>query len=180
LADWENIRIHNIEGAYTAFDECVRAGVKRLIFASTNHTQHGNTMGSAPGILDMSKHTIMKLTDPPNPDSLYGASKVFGELLGKYFSQKYGLSFVGLRIGWLIPEDDPSVMKGTEREDYMCAMWLSHRDCVEAHRCALEVNTDFMIAYAVSNNDRRVFDLESTKETLGFVPKDNSEAYFQD
>lgn len=49
----------------------------------------------------------------------------------------------------------------------------------EAHRCALEVETDFLIAYAVSNNDKRVFDLESSKEMLGFVPLDNSETYFQ-
>ena len=179
MGTWESIHAHNIQGTYYALEECVRAGVKRLVFASTNHTQHGNTMGSSPAVMDMSKHTIMKLTDPPNPDSLYGVSKVFGELLGKYYSQQHGVSFVGLRIGWLISENDPSVYRGTEREDYMRAMWLSHRDCVEAHRCALEVNSDFLIAYAVSNNDRRVFDLDSTAEMLGFVPKDNAETYFR-
>jgi len=37
----------------------------------------------------------------------------------------------------------------------------------------------FMIAYAVSNNDARVYDLEETIATLGYVPQDNSEVYFQ-
>jgi hypothetical protein len=34
------------------------------------------------------------------------------------------------------------------------------------------------VAYAVSNNTRRVFDLRETTERLGFVPQDNAEDYF--
>jgi hypothetical protein len=70
-------------------------------------------------------------------------------------------------------------MVGKSSEDYMRAMFLSHRDCVEAHRRALDVDTKFMLAYAVSNNDRRVFDLTDTIETLGFTPQDNAENYFE-
>ena len=120
----------------------------------------------------------MKLTDLPNPDSLYAVSKVFGETLGKYYSERHGLEFISLRIGWLIKEDDPTVMVGKPSEDYMRAMFLSHRDCIEAHKRALEVGTKFMLAYAVSNNDRRVFDLSETIETLGFEPQDNAEDWF--
>ena len=72
----------------------------------------------------------MRLDEPPNPDSMYAVSKLFGENMGKLYSQRYGLEFVGLRIGWIIAEDDPTTMCGTSAEDYMRAMFLSHRDCI--------------------------------------------------
>ena len=60
----------------------------------------------------------------------------------------------------------------------MRAMFLSHRDCIAAHRRALEVETRYMLAYIVSNNSRRVFDLEETRMQLGYDPQDDAEAYF--
>ena len=61
----------------------------------------------------------------------------------------------------------------------MRAMFLSHRDCVEAHRMSLDVDATFLLAYVISNNDRRVFDLEETARTLGYRPADNAESFFQ-
>ena len=178
-APWESIREHNLEATYQVFQECCRSGVKRLVFASTNHTQHGNTILTTPETLDTSRTERMKLTDPPNPDSYYAVSKLFGENLGKLYSERHGLEFVGLRIGWIIAADDPTTKRGTPSEDYMRAMFLSHRDCVEAHRRALEADTRYLLAYVISNNDRRVFDLEETIQALGFEPRDNAETYFQ-
>ncbi|HAA77382.1 TPA: NAD(P)-dependent oxidoreductase [Candidatus Latescibacteria bacterium] len=175
---WESIRDNNIDATYNVFDACVTAGVKRMIFASTNHTMHGHTIKTTPETLDPAKTVQRKLTDPVNPDSLYAVSKLFGEQIGKLYSEQHGLEFVGMRIGWMIAENDPSTKKGTSAEDYMRAMWLSHRDCIAAHKRAIEVDTLYLLAYVVSNNDRRVFDLEETGETLGYKPVDNSEAYW--
>lgn len=174
-APWDSILTNNIEATYNVYEACVKAGVKRMIFASTNHTMHGHTIRTTPETLDPDKKMMLKLYDPPNPDSLYAVSKLFGEQIGKLYSERHGLSFVGMRIGWLVAGNDPESKIGTSAEDYMRAMWLSHRDCIEAHRCALEVETDYLLAYVTSNNDRRVFDLEETTRTLGYVPKDNSE-----
>lgn len=178
MAPWESVREHNIEAMYQVVEECVRARVRRLVFASTNHTMHGNSILSTPETLDPQKKLRMKLADRPNPDSLYAVSKLFGEQLGKLYSEQHGLEFVGLRIGWTIPEDDPTTMRGTPAEDYMRAMFLSHRDCIAAHRRALEVETRYMLAYVVSNNGRRVFDLEETRAQLGYDAQDDAEAYF--
>lgn len=178
-ASWESVRKNNIESTYNVFEECVRSGVKRLIFASSNHVQHGNTMLTTPETLDPTKKIRMKLTDQPNPDSLYAVSKLTGEDFGKLYSDRYRLEFVALRIGWTIPEDDPTVKIGTSAEDYIRAMFLSQRDCVQAFRRALEVDTNFVIAYAISNNERRVFDLVETEKMLGFYPQDNAEDYFR-
>ncbi len=178
MASWENVREHNIEAMYQVVEECVRSNVRRLVFASTNHTMHGNTILTSPETLDVAKSVRMKLSDQPNPDSLYAISKLFGEHLGKLYSEKWGLEFISLRIGWTIKEDDPTVMRDTPSEDYMRAMFLSQRDCIQAHIRALQVESRFLIAFIVSNNRRRVFDLEETKINLGFEPKDDAEEFF--
>jgi nucleoside-diphosphate-sugar epimerase len=68
-ASWESVRENNIEATFQVFEECRRAGVERLVFASTNHTQHGNTMRTTPETLDPSRGVTMATTDLPNLDS---------------------------------------------------------------------------------------------------------------
>jgi nucleoside-diphosphate-sugar epimerase len=179
-ASWESILHNNIIATYNVFEEAVRAGVLKIVFASTNHTQH-DYIGKTPMTLDrffVPTMGFVKLSDPPAPDSYYGISKLFGENMGWYYSRRYGIQFISLRIGSTFPQDDPSIWKGTDREGHARAIFLSKRDCVEAFARALDVNTDYLLAYAISNNDRRFFDLTETKEKLGFYPKDNAEDYF--
>jgi nucleoside-diphosphate-sugar epimerase len=179
-ADWESVLHNNIIATYNVFEEARRAGVVKIVFASTNHTQH-DYIGKTPMTLDrffVPTMGFVKLSDPPAPDSYYGISKLFGENMGWYYSRRRGIQFTSLRIGSTFPQDDPSIWKGTDREGHARAIFLSKRDCVEAFARALEVSTDFLLAYAISNNDRRFFDLTETKEKLGFYPKDNAEDYF--
>ena len=110
---------------------------------------------------------------PPTPLCLYGESKVFGESIGRHLSY-LGMQFVALRIGWTVPEDNPAYYES----DYMRAVFCSKRDLVQAFKKALEIETDFLPAFAVSNNTHGVFDLKETKEKLGFDPQDNYENYF--
>ncbi len=177
-APWESVRENNIEATFQVFEECRRVEVQRLVLATTNHTQHGNSLLTTPETLDPSYGERMAVTDPPNPDSLYAISKLFGEHLGKLYSEQHRLSFVGLRIGWIVAEDDPTTKADTKAEAYMRAMFLSHRDCLQAFTRALEVEARFLLAYAISDNERRVFDLQATREQLGFWPRDNAETYF--
>jgi nucleoside-diphosphate-sugar epimerase len=179
-AIWESVLHNNIIATYNVFEEAWRAGVGKIVFASTNHTQH-DYVGKTPLTLDRFYVPAMgyiRLGDPPAPDSYYGISKLFGENMGWYYSRRYGIQFVALRIGSTFPKDDPSIWKGADREDHVRAMFLSKRDCVQAFVRALEVNADFLLAYAISNNDRRVFDLSETGEKLGFHPQDNAENNF--
>jgi len=185
-APWESVLNNNIIVTYNVFEESRRAGVRRIIFASTNHVLHGYTMGPNPEALDLSFYTEGRIPATldlaPAPDSLYAVSKLFGEDLGRYYARRFGMQFVALRIGWTVREDDPSIKRGTPAEDYMRAMFLSRRDCAAAFTRALEKQMgegEFLLAFAISNNDRRVFDLEETRGRLGFNPLDNAEAYFK-
>ena len=69
-------------------------GVKRVVFASTNHVT---------GLYEEEgMYTTPEM--PVRPDSLYGASKAFGESLGRYYVDRYGLEVVCLRIGSFQPD----------------------------------------------------------------------------
>jgi nucleoside-diphosphate-sugar epimerase len=179
---WESILTNNIITTYNIFEEARRVSISRIIFASTNHVQHGQSMNDTPASLSpfyVRHRGYMRLSDPPAPDSYYGVSKLFGEDLGWYYWRMHGIQFVSLRIGATTQQDDPSIPGGPDGEDYLRAMFLSKRDCIEAFRRALQVDTDYLIAYAISDNDRRVFDMKETTEKLGYNPQDNAEDYFK-
>ena len=177
-ASWQSVKKNNIEATFNVYNEVKNAGVKKIIFASTNHTQHGDTLLTTPETLDLKKNKILSLENNTNPDSLYAVSKLFGEDLGKYFSEQHKIKFIGLRIGWIVKGDDPTIMCGTPSEDYLRSMYLSHRDCIQVFERALESSRNYLIAYAISNNSRKVFDLKETSRTLNFYPEDDSENYF--
>ena len=183
-ATWEMVLHQNIIGTYNVYEEARRVGVKKVVFASTNHTQHAYTMGNSPMDEDLSyikKHGLIKLSDPPAPDSLYGVSKLFGEDLGRYYSRFFGLKIVSLRIGWTSfgPMPDRVRNGGKAAKDHLRVLYMSKRDMFDAIEKALEIDTDYLVAYAVSDNKPAVFDLMETRKTLGFNPKDNSQDYFK-
>ena len=170
-ASWESVLKNNIIATKNIFEQAKLSKVKKIIFASSNHVIY------TPEIL--TRKTKIKVKESPNPGSFYGISKLFGENLGKYYSREFGIKFIALRIGWTYPEDNPLVLKGTKDEDYIRAMFLSKRDCVEIFTKALESNEKFLIANAISNNEKAVFDLKETKEVLGCNLRDNAENYFK-
>ena len=160
---------NNFAATSYVFEEARRAGVKKIIYASSNFYHQGSIMQA---LQETSEHLIT-LDMPPTPNSLYADSKIFGENVGRHLSH-LGIQFVALRIGWTVPEDDPALYGG----DYMRAVFCSQRDLVQAFDKALQLNTDYLAAFAVSDNSRNVFDLTETKEKLGFYPQDNAENYF--
>ncbi|PKL51376.1 MAG: hypothetical protein CVV42_00570 [Candidatus Riflebacteria bacterium HGW-Riflebacteria-2] len=155
---------NNYASASNVFEEAREAGVKKIVFASSNFYHEGD-IGEALARPSLPRITLDR---PPTPQCLYGESKVFGESVGRHLAY-LGMSFVALRIGWSIPGDDPLRYDGA----YMRGVYCSHRDLVQAFDKALQVQTDFMAAFAVSNNGHGVFDLSETRQKLGFVPEDD-------
>ena len=169
----------NVEGTFNVLEEARRAGVKKVVFASTNHTQHGETMGDSPNVLGTSQRVMMRLGDYFNPSSIYGASKATGEIYGRLFARHHGVQFVAMRIGAIGDDDSPARAVGRPSEDYVRAMYLSRRDLVTAFQKALEIDREFTLAYVISNNGRRIFDMRETNEVLGFYPQDDAETFFR-
>jgi NAD+ dependent glucose-6-phosphate dehydrogenase len=157
---WESVLDLNIVGTRNVLEAARQAGVRRVVFASSNH---------AMGMYDRNSEWPVYIHQLPRPDSLYGVSKVFGETLGRFYHDEYGLDFIALRIGWSIDE------VGKVAEDVLRAMWLSPDDTAQVVERAIEAEVPFGIYYAISNNPNRRWDLTNTMLELGYRPKDSWE-----
>lgn len=151
------------------FEEARTAGVKKIVFASSNFYHQKDIAKRLRG----QEEALITLDDCATPDCPYAESKVYGENLGFHYAN-LGMRFVALRVGWTVPEDTPRPYDGA----YMRAMFCSKRDLVQAFDKALETEEQFMTAFAISDNSERVFDLTETKNKLGFYPQDNSASYY--
>lgn len=87
-APWERVLDVNINGTYTVFEAARRAGVPRVVFASSNHAVGFHTPDEYPLPEDVT--TL--------PDTYYGVSKAAGEALGALYAKRYGLDVVCIRI----------------------------------------------------------------------------------
>lgn len=155
--DWEVILRANIVGTYQVFEAARRNGVRRLVFASSNH---------AVGFYDRDETIDHRVT--PRPDSRYGVSKVLGEALGSLYAHKYGMEVVCVRIGNVNPRP---------MDKRRLSIWLSPRDLAQLVSIAIDSpGIRFEILYGVSGNRRSWYD-NANAERLGYKPQDDSEAW---
>lgn len=159
FAQWEDLRGPNIDGTYNIFEAARRAGVPKVIFASSNH---------AMGMYDRDMAWPIHPEQPVRPDGYYGVSKAFGEALARYYADEFGMSVICLRIGWVL--DRP-------HNEMALRMWLSPRDLGQLVRCSVETTRHFGLYYGVSHNQRRKWDIENAYYELGYTPVDDSEIF---
>ena len=154
---WETIHSANIVGCYNLFEAARRKGVKRVIFASSNHA-----VGFYPR-----KQTIG--TDvTPLPDTRYGVSKVFGEAVGSLYAHKHGLGVLSIRIGNF----------GEKPIDQRrLSIWLKPEDLVKLVRIGFETpNLVYEVVYGASDNKRAWWDNSRAAE-LGYRPEGKGEDF---
>jgi len=159
-APWPVIREANLDGVFQVFEAARRHGVRRVVWASSNHA-----VGFTPVPTDGSQ---LPADIAPRPDTLYGVSKVFGEALGRYYADRYGLQVACLRIGTF--DDRPPDRRAL-------STWLSPDDCARlVDACLRSDALSYSIVWGVSANTRRTWSL-AAGEALGYVPQDDAEAY---
>lgn len=156
-APWPEILEANIIGAYHIFEAARECGVKRVIFASSNHAVGYHRVSRTIGI-DVE----------PRPDSRYGVSKVYGEALARLYADKHGISVACLRIGSF--REQPV-------DERQLATWISPRDIVQLVRCCIDA-ADYrhLLLYGVSNNTRARWKNPHAAR-IGYAPQDNAEDY---
>ncbi|HQD66844.1 MAG TPA: NAD(P)-dependent oxidoreductase, partial [Casimicrobium huifangae] len=132
-------------------------GVKRVVFASSNH------------VVGFHKQTDrLDATSPMRPDGNYGVSKAFGELLSRFYYDRYGVETVCMRIGSSFPK---------ALDHRMLSTWLSYDDLTELIRCAIFTpNVGHTVVYAASDNKPSWWDNRLATH-LGWTPKDSSEPF---
>src|SRR5579864_7088419 len=112
-ADWESVYHTNIGGTYNVYEAARRTGAKRIIFASSNHCVGMHEVQNAPAIYEPGSGVVIGTDEPYRPDGLYGVWKAFGETLGRFYSDAYGVQVSCIRIG--------SITKPTIRATRACA-----------------------------------------------------------
>lgn len=156
-APWPVIREANIEGTLQVLEAARRNGVPRVVYASSNHA-----VGFTPNADELAADL------PPRPDTLYGVSKVFGEALGRYYHDRYGLRVACLRIGTFAPR--PVDLRSL-------STWLSPDDCARlVDACLRSTSLGYALVWGISANTRRRWSLEAGR-ALGYEPADDAEAY---
>ena len=96
---WEAVLPSNLIGTYNVFEAARRAGVERVVFASSNHAIGTNETENAPSLYELDDPRVWDETAEIRPDSLYGVSKVYGEAMARYYVDHHGLKAFCLRIG---------------------------------------------------------------------------------
>jgi uronate dehydrogenase len=156
---WEHILQTNIHGTYAVFEAARRAGVGRVIYASSNHAV-GFTPAAAFPVPDYQF---------PRPDTYYGVSKVAGEALASLYHDRYGLAAICLRI--LTCAERP-------RDIRALSTWLSPDDAGRLFEaCLTAPSPGFRVAFGVSANSRGGWVSLDEARALGYEPKDDAESY---
>ncbi|MFP8953501.1 NAD-dependent epimerase/dehydratase family protein [Natrialbaceae archaeon A-arb3/5] len=195
--DWQDIFEPNIVGMYNVLEAAREAEVNSVVFGSTNHVMGMYELENAPEIYERDHDLVVDHTDPVRPDSYYGASKSFGEDLGRYYVEgcEYPRQFYAIRICSVRSEeyDHPygdaeiGVAEGDwergsdayeEQVARMTATWQSRRDFAHQIDCCLQDDSvAFDIFSGVSDNRRRWYDLEHARARIGYDPQDDGEQW---
>ena len=154
---WETIHKSNIVGCYNLFEAAYRSGVKRIVFASSNH---------AVGFYPRDRKIGVDVT--VRPDSRYGVSKAFGEAVGALYADKHGLGVTCIRIGNV--GDKPL-------DKRRLSIWVKPEDLTQLVRIGLEhPDIRFEIFYGASDNEAGWWD-NSNARRFGYRPQFRSEDF---
>jgi len=154
---FEEILEANIKGVFHLYEGARRHGVKRVVFASSNHVIGFHKQGE-----------LLDADCPRRPDGYYGLSKAYGEDLSRFYFDRYGIETACLRIGSSFPEP---------KDRRMLITWLSYRDLTELVRCCLFApELGHTIVYGASANRDKWWG-NSKAAHIGFHPQDSSEPF---
>ena len=173
---WDSILNNNITGTYNVYEAARRAKVARVVFASSGATVSGIERDApykdlVAGRYDgLTSWPMLTHLSPVRPSALYGVSKVWGEVLGRQYTDVHGLSVICVRIGRVHAEDRP-----LSPRDF--SVWCSQRDIVRLiERCIdAPAALRYDIVFGNSRNKWGYRDLEHTRAALGWEPMDAAE-----
>ena len=175
---WERMLQNNVTGTYNVLEAARKAGVKRVVFASSGATisaieQDKPYSDLVAGRYDgLTSWPILTHLSPVRPQGLYGVSKVWGEALGRHYADAHGLSVICVRIGRVHAEDRP-----LSARDF--SVWCSQRDIVRLleHAVAAPASVRYDIVFGTSRNRWGYRDLEHPRAVLGWEPLDAAESH---
>jgi nucleoside-diphosphate-sugar epimerase len=173
LDDFQKQLATNIIGTYNIFEAARLAGVKRIVYGGSGAAVQGYereepilAMVQARYADFVTPRPILTHLSPLRPVNIYGCAKIWGEALGRLYSDIHKLSVLCIRIGRVVEEDRP-------RDARHAAVYFGHRDVVQMFERCVEApeSLKFDIFYGVSNNRARFRDLEYARDVIGYEPQ---------
>jgi uronate dehydrogenase len=154
---WQPILEGNVMGVVHLYEAARKHGVKRIVFASSNHVT---------GFYRQDQ--VISPRDPVRPDGFYGLSKAWGENVSRFYFDRHGIESACLRIGSSFPEP---------KDRRMLATWLSYDDLDRlVTACLTTPVLGHTIVYGVSDNTTTWWDNTGARH-IGFRPQDSSERF---
>lgn len=160
----ENLVPNNVIGLYNVFEAARETAVRRLVFASTVQT-----VSAYPR-----EHGTIEITDPPRPSTLYGATKILGEVMGRWYHDRHRMEFVGIRIGAFQSYDSEHLRRSAGLRDF----WLSPGDAIRLFRRAIEKpEVSYALVFGTSKTTRERLSLRPARELLNYEPEDDAATF---
>ncbi|KAA8562016.1 Uronate dehydrogenase [Pseudomonas extremaustralis] len=154
---FEAILDANIRGTFHLYEAARKRGIKRVVFASSNHVTGFHTQDR-----QLDAHSERR------PDGYYALSKAYGEDMACFYFERYGIETVSVRIGSCFAQP---------RNRRMLSTWLSYRDLDHLiERALLAGDVGHTVVYGVSAN-RTTWWSNRHATHLGFTPQDSSETF---
>jgi nucleoside-diphosphate-sugar epimerase len=170
----------DIRGRINLLEAARRHGVRRYVFASSNHSTgmyeldepYTSIVAGVYDGLDPASVPQIRTDWPIRPDSPYGVGKAAAEGAARYYSDQHGISCICLRIGTVLAEDRPKTPRHY-------ATLLTHSDLVRLVGCALGAPLElrYGVYYGVSANTWRFWDITNAAHDLGYEPQDDAERF---
>ena len=155
---YETLLDLNIIGCYNGFEAARAAGCDRIVFASSVNAILGY------------RYKERTFTDSPIfPLNVYGATKCFGEALGRVYAHQHGLSCIMVRLS------SPRFDQGGDWDPADSNDMISPRDTAQLFaRCIEVAEVDFAIVHGSSRHRNEWMDIEETCRVLGYEPEDGT------
>ncbi len=175
----------NCMGTYNVLEAARQLGIPRVVYASSGQVTEWPDLNTNQPIVEPYGTLCNPEAEPP-PEwevvtkhsepkvlGLYGASKLWGESLGRMFAGEHGLSVLCIRLGHVTPSGEPEQARDI-------SIYCSHRDAAQMVRRCVEAPSElhFDIFYALSNNSRGYCDIQHAKDVLGYEPMDSADSFF--
>jgi hypothetical protein len=173
----------NVDMAERVYRFALDAGVRRVVFASSNHAADWWEP-----LIHARRVDGIGPKDLPRSDNYYGWAKIAYEALGwMYACGAFGrkLEVVQLRIG--APRElDASQFEGrVSQYKRDLGAYLSANDlrqlAVRSIECGPledEYGVPFQIFYGISNNTRAFWSITNARQVIGYAPEDDSEVRY--
>lgn len=153
----EEIIDNNLRGLVALYEGARRQNVRRIIFASSNHTI---------GMYRVNEPQPLQLDCMLRPDGFYGLSKVWGESIARMYWDKHGIESLCVRIGSCVPEPN---------EPRHLSTWLAYEDLFQIIDLAISTpHLGFRTLWGVSANTRAYWD-NAQAASFGYKPACNAE-----